>query len=156
MSIQTSAVPDALDQLLVILRTGIDPNTLAVFDGPTLNDTPDDCLFVGWQPSGEASVNIQQDFAYAGARRRKEVFEVQGYIETKSGDTDMQARRARAFEILGLVATALRATDAAPEAPTLNGTVLWAHLTAGDLLQEQNSNGATCGLAFSVTCQALI
>ncbi|MFL4908491.1 hypothetical protein ACJ6WF_36150 [Streptomyces sp. MMS24-I2-30] len=67
----------------------------------------------------------------------------------------MALRRAKVFEIAAAVETALRATDTAPEAPTLNGTVLWAELTAGDLTQAQ-SEGAIAGLAFTVTCQARI
>jgi hypothetical protein len=37
----------------------------------------------------------------------------------------------------------------------LNGTVLWAHLTAGDLTQIQG-DGSAAGLVFTVTCQARI
>ena len=151
-----SVVPAAIDALLAILRTGLDPNDLTVLDGPTLNDVPEDVVFVGYQPGADAAVAVQQDFAYAGARRRDEEFEIHGLIESRSGDTDMAARRARAFEILGLIETALRATDAAPEAPTLNGTVLWAHLTAGSLLQDQTPDGAVVGLAWTISCRARI
>lgn len=151
-----SAVPAALDALLTILRTGIDPNELTVLDGPALNNVPADVVFVGYQPGDTIAVNLQQDFAYAGARRRDETFEIRGLIESRSGDTDMQARRARAFEIFGLIETALRATDAAPTAPTLNGTVLWAHLTAGDLMQDQTPDGAVVDLAWTISCHARI
>jgi hypothetical protein len=37
----------------------------------------------------------------------------------------------------------------------LNGTVLWAHLTTGNLQQVQ-SEGAVAGLAFTVACRARI
>lgn len=151
-----SAVPAAIDALLTILRTGIDPNELTVLDGPALNDVPDDVVFVGYGSGEDAAVNLQQDFAYAGARRRNETFDIHGLIETRSGDTDMQPRRARAFAILGLIETALRATDAAPEAPTLLGTVLWAHLTAGNLAQDQTADGAVVSLAWTVSCSARI
>jgi len=59
------------------------------------------------------------------------------------------------FTLVAAVETALRATDAAPTAPTLNGAVLWAHLTTGNLQQVQ-SEGAVAGLAFTVTCRARI
>ncbi|MEU1474520.1 hypothetical protein [Streptomyces sp. NPDC005760] len=151
-----SAVPAAVDALLAILRTGLDPNELTVMDGPALTDVPGDVVFVGYQPGDSVAVNVQQAFAYAGARRRDEEFLIHGLIESRSGDTDMQARRARTFEILGLIETALRATDAQPTAPTLNGTVLWAHLTSGDLTQEQTPDGAVVGLAWTISCQARI
>lgn len=151
-----SAVPAAIDALLTILRTDLDPNTLAVLDGPALNDVPQDVVFVGFQPGDAAAVNLEQTFAYAGARRRDEAFDIHGLIESRSGDTDMQARRARAFEILGLIETALRATDAEPTRPTLNDTVLWAHLTASDLMQDQTQDGAVVGLAWTISCRARI
>ncbi|MGW7195547.1 hypothetical protein [Streptomyces chryseus] len=150
-----SAVPDAVDALVDILRTVTDPQTITVTDGPPRTNASNDQLLVGWQPGGEASVTLTQDFAGAGARRRDEAFEIHGYIEARSGDPDMQARRHRAFEILGLIETALRASDAEPQAPTLRGTVQWAHLTAGNLTQD-NSDGSQAGLAFSVTCRARI
>ena len=64
-------------------------------------------------------------------------------------------RRTRVFELVAAVETALRATDAATTASTLNNTVLWSHLTAGDLSQWQ-SDGANAGLAFTITCRARI
>jgi hypothetical protein len=67
----------------------------------------------------------------------------------------MKARRDEVFTLVGVVESALRATNEAPMAPTLNGTVLWAHLTAGDLTQVQ-SEGTGAGLVFTVTCQARI
>ncbi|MFD7093395.1 hypothetical protein [Streptomyces xanthophaeus] len=152
----TSAVPAAVDALLAILRAAPGLAKVQVVDGPpTVNLIGPDFLFVGFQPGADAAVSLTQQFASAGARLRDEDIEIQGYIESKVGGTDMAGRRRRAFEILGEVESALRATDAAPTAPTLNGTVQWAHLTAGDLFQIQ-SDGVTAGLNFTVRCRARI
>jgi hypothetical protein len=113
-------------------------------------------IYVGWSPGSEQAVDITQDFAYAGARRRDEDFNVACYAETRTGDKDMALRRAKAFELLAAVEDALRATNEAPTAPTLSGTVQWAHLTAGSLVQEQSDGGALAGLSFTVTCRARI
>jgi hypothetical protein len=112
-------------------------------------------LYVGWRPDGEAAVSLQQEFNAAGARTRNEAFTISCYAEARAGDKDMKARRDEVFALVGEVETALRATNVAPTAPTLNGTVLWAHLTAGDLQQAQ-SEGSIAGLAFTVTCRARI
>ncbi|GGZ28444.1 hypothetical protein GCM10010387_22380 [Streptomyces inusitatus] len=153
----TSRVPAAVDALLAILRTVPALADVRIIDGPpAANLTERHRIYVGWQPGGESGVSLTQDFASAGARRRDEDFAISCYAESRTGDKDMSLRRARVFEIVAAVETALRATDTSPHAPTLGGAVLWAHLTTGDLLQEQGPDGALAGLAFSVTCRARI
>lgn len=153
----TSRVPAAVAALLDILRAAPSlAGSVHIEDGPTaVNLTDNDRIYVGWQPNSEAAVNLLQDFNAAGARTRDENFIINCYAESRAGDKDMSLRRDRVYEILGVVETALRASDAFPEAPTLNGTVLWAHLTAGDLDQSK-SEGARAGLNFSVSCFARI
>ncbi|MEV7240456.1 hypothetical protein AB0N92_04220 [Streptomyces sp. NPDC093248] len=152
----TSRVPAAVAAFLQILRTAPGLSGVRVVDGPEpTNATERDMILVGWQPGGEAAVAIAQDFNAAGARTRDEEFQIACYAESRRGDKDMAVVRNRAFELLGAVEEALRATDAQPAAPTLNGTVLWAHLTAGNLQQAQ-SDGVIAGLAFTVSCQARI
>ncbi|MFE5079963.1 hypothetical protein [Streptomyces mirabilis] len=152
----TSRVPAAVDALLAILRAAPALAEVAIVDGPeALNYAQLRRLYVGWRPDGEAAVSLQQEFNAAGARTRNEAFAITCYAEARAGDKDMKARRDEVFALVGEVETALRATGAAPTAPTLNGTVLWAHLTAGDLTQLQ-AEGSIAGLGFTVTCQARI
>jgi hypothetical protein len=147
----TSAVPAAVDALLAILRAAP-----GLVDGPPSTSLTDrKRIHVGWQSGTDAAVALEQDFAYAGARRRDEAFEISCYAETRGDGKEMVLQRAAVFELVAAVETALRATDAAPTAPTLNGTVLWAHLTTGNLSQAQ-AEGTVCGLAFTITCQARI
>lgn len=152
----TSRVPAAVTALLDILRAAPSLDDVDIVDGPpTVDLTDPDRIYIGWQPDGGAAVGLQQDFNAAGARTRDESFVIAGYVESRAGDTDMALVRARAFEILGVVETELRATNTEQTAPTLNGTVLWSHLTAGDLHQDQRE-GALAGLNFSVSCFARI
>lgn len=157
----TSRVPAAVAALLEILRaapglTAPDAPVRIVDGPPATNLTERDVLYVGWQPSGDNAVGLVQDFNSAGARTRDEQFVIAGYVESRGGDKDMSLRRDRVFEILSAVETELRATSAETMLPTLNGTVLWAHLTAGDLFQHQSSDGPLAGLNFSVSCMARI
>lgn len=153
----TSRVPAAVDALLAILRASAALSGVSVVDGPPTTNLSDlDHVFVGYQPNVEAAVQLAQSFNAAGARTRDEDFGIACYAEARSGDTDMQARRARAFALVAAVEEALRATDAAPTAPTLNGTVLWSHLTAGNVFQGQRDSGAVAGVEFTVTCRARI
>jgi hypothetical protein len=153
----TSAAPAAVDALLAILRAAPGLGGVRVIDGPPSNNmTEQHRVYVGWSPGGEQAVDIQQSFASAGARRRDEEGLISCYAETRAGDKDMSLRRVRAFGIVAAVEEALRATDASPEAPTLNGTVLWSQLTTGSLTQESSDTEALAGLVFTVAYHARI
>ncbi|MFJ4712720.1 hypothetical protein [Streptomyces sp. NPDC088785] len=153
----TSRAGAAIDALLAILRAAPGLADAEVIDGPpAVNYTSRRRLYLGWSPGAEQAADIEQSFNSAGARTRDEKFVIPGYAEVRAGDKDMALRRADVFTLLAQVEDALRATDAAPEAPTLSGTVLWAHLTTGSLTQEQTENGALAGLAFAVSCRARI
>ncbi|WP_432170919.1 hypothetical protein [Streptomyces sp. 1222.5] len=152
----TSRVPAAVAALLSILRAAPALDGVRIVDGPeSTNATERDIVLVGWQPGADAAVSLTQGFNAAGARTRDEEFEIACYAESRRGDKDMAIPRARVFELVGAVEAALRATDAAPTAPTLNGTVLWAHLTTGNL-QQVVVEGTVAGLAFTVSCRARI
>lgn len=153
----TSAVPAAIDALVEIVGAAPGMTEVLVVDGPpAVNLTTRERIYIGYSPGAENSAEIVQSFASAGARTRDEDFSIPGYIEVRWGDTNMSRRRSRAFALLAVVEKALRATDANPTAPTLNGTVLWTGLTAGTLLQTQEDTGALAGLTFTVTCRARI
>jgi len=151
----TSRVPDAVDALVSIV-TGLALDGVRVVDGPeAVNATEKHRIHIGYAPSAESSVTLQQQWNAAGARTRDEEFAIACYAESRGGDTDMAFRRRKVFEMVAAVEQALRATNTAPEAPTLNGTVLWSELTAGDLFQS-HAEGAVAGLAFTVSCRARI
>jgi hypothetical protein len=151
----TSRVPDAIDALVDIV-TGLGLEDVRVVDGPdAVNATERHRIHIGWSPAGEAAVTLQQQWNAAGARTRDEQFTIACYAESRGGDKDMKSRRRRVFEMVAAVEQAIRGRDAAPEAPSLNGAVLWCELAAGDLVQAQ-AEGAIAGLAFTVACRARI
>lgn len=153
----TSTVPAAVDALLTILQADPGLDAVDVVDGPPGPDlTNGDRIHIGYRPSGDVAVQLQQSFNAAGARTRDETFTINGYIESRSGDTDMAEKRVRVYALLAEIENALRATTAVPTAPTLNGTVLWAELTTGSLIQAQTTSGALAGLDFTVHCRARI
>lgn len=151
----TSAVPGAITQLLAILGAAAGLSGVEVIDGPPVGDmSATEFVAVGWQPDGEESVQILQDFNAAGARTRDEDFAILCWLDTWTGDSDVSARRVRAFELLAAVETAIRASGSSPTAPTLNGSVLWAHLTNAALKQANTDQGVRAGIAFTITCRA--
>lgn len=151
----TSRVPDAIDALVDLCTASPTLAGVTVTDGPPLDDlTNPNLLFIGWAPAAEAAASIAQNFAGAGARRRDEDFSISCYAESRSGNTDMRVIRRQVFGLVAAVETVLRATNTQPDAPTLGGAVLWAHLTAGDLSEQQNDDGTLAGLTFTITCHA--
>ena len=152
----TSRVPAALEALLAILRALPALEAVRIVDGQeAVNLTDRHRIHVGWSPSAESAVTLQQEWNGAGARTRDEVFFIACYAESRGGDKDMALRRAKVFELVAAVEQALRATNEAPEAPTLDGTVLWSEVTTGDLFQS-HAEGAIAGLAFTIACRARI
>ncbi|MFJ9020803.1 hypothetical protein ACIRPU_12585 [Streptomyces sp. NPDC102259] len=151
----TSRVPDAVDALVAIV-VGLALDGVRVVDGPdAVNATERHRVHIGWSPSSESAVTLQQQWNAAGARTRDEEFSIACFAESRGGDTDMAFRRRKVFEMVAAIEQALRATSDAPEAPTLNGTVLWSELTAGDLVQS-HAEGAIAGLSFTIACRARI
>ncbi|MFJ1808544.1 MULTISPECIES: hypothetical protein [unclassified Streptomyces] len=151
----TSRVPDAVDALVAVV-VALDLDDVRVVDGPdAVNATDRHRIHIGWSPSTESAVTLQQQWSGAGARTRDEEFVIACYAESRGGDKDMAFRRRKVFEMVAAIEQALRATNDAPEAPNLNGTVLWSELTTGDLVQS-HAEGAIAGLAFTIACRARI
>ncbi|MGW1246921.1 hypothetical protein [Streptomyces sp. NPDC002535] len=152
----TSAVPGAITALLDILRSPPMAN-VDVLDGPPTDDVQtQDFIAIGWSPEGDQAANLAQAWNAAGARTRDETFGISGWIDVWSGDTGFAVARDRAFALLGEVEQRIRATGPNPTAPTLNGAVLWAEMSAGALFQSHTDQGIRAALGFTVSCHARI
>ncbi|NUT11022.1 MAG: hypothetical protein HOQ38_11140 [Nonomuraea sp.] len=153
----TSAVPGAINALVAILQAASALEGVTVIDGMPTNDVAtQDYLAVGWSGGEAQDAETAQNFNGAGARTRDEDFSIACVLDVWSGDDGFNTVRGRAFEILGVVEQELRATGPNPEAPTLNGAVMWAHLTRASLRQYFTDQGTRAALAFTVTCHARI
>ncbi|MFI8294438.1 hypothetical protein ACIGCZ_00675 [Streptomyces nigra] len=153
----TSALPGAITALLSILSEDPGLHDVAVIDGPPTRDVAtQDFLAVGWSGGEAQDAEITQNFNAAGARTRDEDFAVACVIDVWSGSDGFATIRSRAFQILGVVEQAIRATGPNPDAPTLNGAVMWAHLTRASLRQYSTDQGTRAALSFTVSCHARI
>ncbi|MGW3427496.1 hypothetical protein ACWDHW_06005 [Streptomyces melanosporofaciens] len=153
----TSRVPAAIEALLTIWRAAPGLAGVEILDGPpTIDQAGTDYLSVGWSPGSELAVEFTQEFNAAGARTRDEEFSILCYLDTWTGDTDVATRRTRAFELLAVCEEAVRASSSNPTAPTLNGAVLWAEISAGSLMQANTDKGVRAAIPFTVTCRARI
>lgn len=147
------------------LRAPTDPagDGIPVYDGPapTLDSTPvQQFVAIGWDGDTETSsvgASTQQDWHDFGGTpgpARDETGQISCCILAAPDgidDTDLPALRAAAVATLGLVETAIRADVSLGLA-----NLLWCHITANQLIQEQNIDGALVNLQFVVTYRALI
>jgi hypothetical protein len=155
MTVATSRIPAAINALFALLTTALADDPVTVVDGPPIGMPSEaDYLYVGWQLGENVGAEMRQDFAYAGARRRDEEFDILCQVDAWTGDDDVPARRQRAFDLLAVVEDALRATDTQPTAPNLSGAVLWSHITQGQLTQTNSDSGVAVRIPFRITCRA--
>ena len=153
----TSRIPAAITALVALWQAAPGLAGVTVVDGPPTSDQSDpDYVYVGWQTGEDAAAEMAQNFANAGARSRDETFDILCQTDSFTGDADVAARRTRAFQLLAAIEDSLRATGAAPSAPTLGGAVLWAHLTQARLIQRNTDQGVQVGIAFRISCHARI
>ena len=145
----TSRIPATIDALVSILSTAL-PD-VQVLDGPPNVNLESDFVTVGWSPYADTAAEAQQQFASLGTQRREEDFTIVCYADSYSGDTGASVRRARVFQLVGVVETALR-TDA-----TLGGVLsLWAEMGDSTLHQEIDDRGLVVGVTFHVHCKTRI
>jgi hypothetical protein len=150
----TSLVPTVLTALVTACQASSNLTGVTVVDGPRVADESDqDRLFIGFDPEDDTAVTGDQQFAGMPGRSRDQTFEITCLAEAWTGDTDVPARRARAYQIMAAVEQLLRPTvgDHTLGVPGL----LWAQLAGGEnLAQRQTSRGAYAGVTFTVTCRA--
>jgi len=153
----TSRVPAAIEALLAIWRAAPGLAGVQILDGPpTVDQAGADYLSVGWSPTSELAVEFVQEFNAAGARTRDEEFSILCFLDTWTGDTDVSARRTRAFALLAVCEESIRASSSNPTAPNLGGAVLWAEIASGSLMQTSTDQGVRAAIPFVVACRARI
>jgi hypothetical protein len=145
----TSRVPATIDAILSLSTVAL-PD-VQVLDGPPNVNLASDFVTIGWSPYTDTAAESQQQFVSLGTQRREEEFTVVCYADSYSGDTGPSVRRARVYQIVGAVETALRADV------TLGGVLtLWAEMGDSTLHQEIDDRGLVVGVTFHVHCKTRI
>jgi hypothetical protein len=145
----TSRIPATIDALVAIFTAAL-PD-VQVLDGPPNVTLDSDFVTVGWSPYKDTAVDATQQFVSLGTQRREEDFIIACYADSFSGDTGASVRRARVFQLVGVVEMALRAD------PTLGGVLsLWAEMGDCILHQELDDRGLVVGVTFHVHCKTRI
>lgn len=158
MTVQTSAIPATITALVAgcqaLTDSGESLAGVTVVDGPRVAaDSDKDRLFIGYDPDSDTVAEGSQEVVGHPGRSRDEQFTITCLAEAWTGDTDVAARRARAFAILAAVEALVRPTAGNH---TLGVTsLLWAQVTGSERVQQkQTSTGVTVGVVFTVVCRA--
>jgi hypothetical protein len=151
---QPTRVPAMVAALFAKLREGFKDDVVDDIDGPpvTLAGLGDDVLSVGFSAPGGLSIDVQVEKQQGlGAPRYAEVFQVFMVFSSVSGDTDLEARRARCLWALTKVQTILeadRGLGGVVDAVGLGPAMEWG--------QDQHEDGCTVAVGFSIVGSALL
>lgn len=149
----TTRLPIVLDTFLGLLRAAVSLNGVTVLDGPAANrgEVADDMIFVG--PGNEDDPGaIVTSTPQSGLRASYiEQIEISMSVSSYSGDTDMKARRDRVNEMLVVIQDLVNANQVLAD--------VWDQAGFGtDALWHpvQHSEGATCGVGFTIIFRSII
>lgn len=158
----TTRVPDVIDYLVtlfsgdVTLGTAPAPNTVAVYDGPSLAQTPTQLnLYIGLtDPDADEPIGANAEASWAGQGKQSvnEAITIHCCAEAWSGETDVRTLRVAAYGIYGAVQNLIRGDV------QLSGGVLWWDPVSGEteLRQNQTTQGVVVKLLFHIDAHARI
>jgi hypothetical protein len=120
---------------------------VSIYDGPGISQAPDlDLVMVGddGDPESDVLSTFEQEWANLSHTRRSERGEIPCAAIAQSGETDMNGRRVRVFQLLAACESALVAD------PTLGDVALSLEFIGGSARPVQNSRGAAMVAPFTV------
>ena len=158
----TSKVPDVIDYLVGLFTNDVTlgqapaPNTVAVYDGPRLEQSPSQRnLYVGMtDPDANEPVAANSVATWAGQGRQavNEDITIHCCAEAWSGETDVRTLRQAVYGIFGAVQDLIRGDV------QLSGGVLWWAPVGPEheLQQNQTDQGAIVKVLFQIDAKARI
>jgi hypothetical protein len=140
-----SAIPAVLDAL----RAGLTVATpgVQILDGPPVEEVQGDVIAIGWDPDPDGA-GVEATEAPAGLSGSREEFDVLGAASSWTGDTDIKARRDRAFALVAAIRDELKRD------PHVGGTCAQARLRVTDYVPAQTTKGAVVTVTFRVSVVA--
>lgn len=133
---------------LVELITGLfsveDPD-VEVLDGPSVDDVGQDVIAIGLTAS---DATTDAEVQIAGLLTDRETYEIECLVRSWTGDDDLPARRAKAFEMYERVAKIIVGN------PTLDRTVARARISGVSYFPARLPEGAVASVTFRVRIDA--
>jgi hypothetical protein len=148
----TVALPQLIDGIKTALSSAASLSGVRIFDGPEIDESyPGDAICVGHDGSEDGEVlagTANNDWNLVGAKKMFEIGTVNCFLWSWDGDTDISARRTRAYALLSAVDTVIR-TD-----PSFGGVVLYAGLESHSPTYRQTNAGAVVVINFTIAYHA--
>lgn len=142
-----SVIHDAMSALYELVNTTFKRTQpdCEVLDGPSTDDVGQDVVAIGI--TAEDST-IDGNVDIAGLYVEMETFELECLVRSWTGDSDLSARRARAFELFEEVATIIQGN------PTLGDAVARARISGVRYHPARLPEGAVAAVTFKVRIEA--
>jgi hypothetical protein len=145
-----SAVPDAINALVAMLRVTPALSGVEITDGPPLADSVSrEVLCIGYSPAEDTdAVDVTAARGDLGSSRDREQFTVHCSLGVLNGDRDTLAARTRAYALLDAAGFAIAADT------SLRKTVMNARLGSHSLRQSDTNTGLLARINFDVDADA--
>ena len=143
-----SAIPDAIDGVLAVLRASSALSKVDIIDGEPVTNTGKDFIAVGFAEDGGEVVTGDVVQPAMNRLLQDESFEIACRVSAWTGATNMKTVRDRAFTLFAAVEAALLAS------PTLSAAVTLASITREGYAQYQTEQGAVADIDFSVSVRS--
>jgi hypothetical protein len=137
-----SLVPAAIDGIVVLARRQAG---VQVVDGPEVAWPEQEFIAVGLSPE---DLSVPMTRIPVGLMSTSESADITCMVRSWTGDTDIRARRERAYQLLDRIQTDLDAD------PTLSGVCGWAQVSGSIYLPAQTSRGCVVDIVFVVHVKA--
>ena len=151
----TSALPSFINALITRLNNTSTLAGIRIFDGIEIDlSYPGDAIAIGHNGNTEGDditpASGRQEYIQLGAISKFEDGQVTCALWSWDGGTDLSARRARAYALLGDVEVAIRSDVG------FGGIVLYSGLETHEMTYRQTNQGAAVVIQFTVTYRAKI
>ncbi|BBB01072.1 hypothetical protein RVR_8315 [Actinacidiphila reveromycinica] len=148
-----STVPVVLDALAAEFKSALSTaggfDGVVVFDGPTVTEgAPTEAVTVGYHDDEVTSVDGEDTREGLSTQRSRERYTVNCAAAVLTGSGDIRAARARAYDILNVLGSALAVN------PTLGQSAMSVQPGSMTLTQTQDTDGAVAVVMFGVDVDA--
>jgi hypothetical protein len=151
----TSALPAFTQAVITALQGASSLTGVRIFDGIEIdNSYPGDAIAIGHDGNSESDeVNagsIRQEYKQLGAISKFEEGQINCWLWSFNGASDLTSRRVAAFNLLAAVENVVRSDV------SFGGVVMYSAMETGNVSYRQTVQGAGVAVSFTLTYKAKI
>lgn len=144
-----SAVPQVISALIAVLQAHPGLSGVQIVDGPPVVELQQDAILIGFTPVGTEAASTDEE--PSGLKGDRETIRIQNLATAWRGnEQDISAVRARSYELLAEVRTALKGNL------RINDTAARGRITRTGYMPEQTTKGAIADVSFTITVDGFL